>query len=232
MAKRNRAKDESARRSTESAKEIVGSAADLAAGVVLGPLGGVAVAAGRRLTVHALAVIRRRRDRRVDELHEHLLDGLGEEETATLEARLKSDEAATSEYASLLLRAVQDEEDGKTRVYATLLRFLLRDSNGEPSLRRHLIKTIGDLSMTDLAILRELHDLIGTKVAAPSDYPQLREIDRLLDVRAIVMRGPLEIAAFQRLHHWGLVHAQTIYGGETYSVTPTGLLLLSATTPS
>lgn len=228
MANRKiRAKREGGKRAAETAKDMAGSAIDAGASLILGAPAGIAVAAGRRLFVHAKGIFEARRDRRIDNFHCALLDGVPAESVLAIESRLTDDEDAGKEYAAVLARAVQDDEDEKVAHYSSLMRFLLdppAEMNPEPVVRRHLIRALAALTTSDLKFLAELFNKTGYRPPREATEEGNIGILDLLD------ESPLHRPAAESLSTWGLASPVPLLGETpSFKVTRLGRLFIFAT---
>jgi len=106
----------------------------------------------KSLTKQAASYFRDRAELRLEEFHQRLLSAESEVDLR----ELVTDEFSMADYYSLLNSVIEDDEDSKVAVYASLMKAIIR--GGIPlANKRHFIKSIRELSSDDLKVLRELY---------------------------------------------------------------------------
>jgi hypothetical protein len=209
----------------EAAEALVTTGAGAAAAASLGPGGEVLGVAAVQLFKYGIGLLKQRGEHRIKAFHVALLEGTTMESAQALLARIASDGRAGEEYASILQKVAQDDEDAKVRLYAHLLRHLLSSDEHE-RVRRHLIRSVRELAVEDLDVLQKLSEIDGA-------WPE-NSSNPEADAPAHVARhhkflhdaDPLAQAAIQRLEHAGFIQGVQVGGGERKDVTELGHLLL------
>src|SRR5713101_980398 len=110
--------EESKKRAGDSAVALTKTGIGIGATALFGPIGGIAAAALAQLAGHAVGLLKEKRAKRIDKLHEELLNGVAEENVPRLLASLRADEEASAHYASILEMVYQDDEEEKVPLYA------------------------------------------------------------------------------------------------------------------
>lgn len=101
---------------------------------------------------HAKNYIKDRTEDRLIEFHRFLLEGLPESERKNFSSRTFSKE----DYYNLLNAVIQDQESEKIEIYSNLFQGIILGAIPQ-KYKSHLIKTIRDLSLSDLELMKTLY---------------------------------------------------------------------------
>src|SRR5437867_939136 len=104
----------------------------------------------KTLVAHARAYYNDRRNDRIEDFHEKVLEGVPEDQRAEF---LKA-EFSVEDYYSILEKAVQDEENSKVEIYAKLFRCLIMGLIPD-DYKLHLIKASRELNYSDFEFMRK-----------------------------------------------------------------------------
>jgi hypothetical protein len=231
-------KEDSLKRTSASASGLAKIGITALAGAVFGPAGTVVLNLATLLPKHALGLLKEKRQRRIEQLHDDLLEGVPQEEVQRLVDRLAADPDTMAHYAAILEQVYEDDEDEKVGLYARLLRHLATRPTGASrgrDLERHVIRTLRELAFGDVELLREFLNLQQHYPAVPASESEQdptvhrRESEnwqRHQQFRQSL--SPLQAAGLRRLEYSGLVQRESKLGGERYDVTPIRLKLLTA----
>lgn len=228
----DRAKKKSKKRAAESVRAL----AKAGVGLALGPAAAVAL---DRLLEHGRGFVWERKLGRVKKFNREFLAGIPAGEQHALVARIESDEDARAEWARIAEQVWEDDEEEKTGIYARLLRFLLSNvSDGRT--RRHLVRSVRGLAVTDIELLKTALRIGGPwpKPAARTDaagivYPEPpspeRDAHYREQARFLEEGDALKHSGIRRLEYSGFIKRIPAGGyEERVEVTPLGRQLLRA----
>ncbi len=181
-------------RALQIGRAIAKAAATSGGGLLLGPGGEIAGALVGELVDQAIDFLQEGKRTRIQQFHVELFAGDTPEQQRTRLQRIATDDAAAAEYAAVLEKVAQDDEDEKTAVYARLLRFMQGNSLELPT-RKHLIRSVRELAFDDFGVLRRLQTIGGAGPESASSEERNVYFERQMDY---AQRGdPLVLAGVQ-----------------------------------
>ena len=116
------------------------------------PGGTLAYGFAKTLVNHAIQFHEDRKQSRINDFHKMLLEGTSKED---YEIFFKQ-EFSSEDYYSLLSSTIRDDEDAKTIFYSKIFKALIIQKIPE-KYKRHFIKSIRELSYSDIEILRGMY---------------------------------------------------------------------------
>jgi hypothetical protein len=153
----------------------------------------------RVLASHVKAYYNDRRDERIVDFHEQVLEGVPVDQQ---EDFLKA-EFSVEDYYSILEKAVQDEESSKVAIYAKLFRCLILDLIPK-DYKLHLLKTSRELNYSDFELMRQLYINDKYEFRAPGNkLSQITNLTKPAD--------PLKAYAVQKLIRLGFLNEREQY---------------------
>lgn len=157
------------------------------------PAGGLAYSVGKALASHIRNWYSDRRDDRLEEFHQGLLEGIPEEN----QQEFLNSEFSMDEYYAILNHVVQDEEDSKVKIYSRIFQGL--QLNLIPAeYRLYLIKCSRELKYSDFDLIRQLYINEKYEFKAPGN--------KVSQVRSLtVSDDPIRAHSIQTLTRWGLL---------------------------
>lgn len=182
-------KEKSIARSKKSAIRLMDAIAE--AGLSLVPGGSGVYKFGKILVQHAKDFYHDRREERLTEFHERLLENVTEKE----KEKILTVEFSIEDYYSILNQLIQDEEDRKVEIYAKVFQAILLNLIPN-SYKLHMIKSIREVKYSDFDLMRRIYINEKYEFVAPGNKTnQIKRITQPAD--------PIELHSIQTLIRHG-----------------------------
>ncbi len=185
-------KEKSIARTKKSTIRLIDAATD--AGLSLVPGGAGIYKFGKILVQHALGFYHDRRDERLANFHEKLLENVSTEE----KDKIFNTEFSVEDYYSILNQLIHDEEDEKVAIYAKVFQAILLGLIPD-DFKIHILKSIRELKYSDFDLMRRIYINEKYEFVAPGNKrSQISRITR--------PKKPIELHSIQTLIRHGYLY--------------------------